>query len=154
MVSFRKSLYSTLWTPQLHSDNVITLPIHLQHICELIIFLTIKPFRLIRCQLWQYFWLTSILIWFFFCQFQFLTNRANLSRTGFKNFKKITYCIFVTVHILLGWFWLKLFRTTHTLTCWGERLNFENTLYCCNLMFFSHSKNKSIEQITINICDV
>jgi hypothetical protein len=28
----------TLWTPQLRSDNVITLPIHQQHICELIIF--------------------------------------------------------------------------------------------------------------------
>ncbi|CAH1367338.1 unnamed protein product [Tenebrio molitor] len=48
MVSFRKSLCSTLWTLQMHSDNVITLPIHLQHICELIIFIIIKPFRLIR----------------------------------------------------------------------------------------------------------
>ncbi|KAJ3622445.1 hypothetical protein MTP99_002954 [Tenebrio molitor] len=48
MVSFRKSLCSTLWTPQRDCDNVITFPIHLQHICELIIFLIIKPFRLIR----------------------------------------------------------------------------------------------------------
>jgi hypothetical protein len=37
MVSFRKSLCNTLWTLQMHSDNVITLPMHLQHICELII---------------------------------------------------------------------------------------------------------------------
>jgi hypothetical protein len=43
--------------------------------------------------------------------------------------KKFTYCIFIAVHILLRWFWLELFRTTHTITCWKERLNFENTLY-------------------------
>jgi hypothetical protein len=30
----------------MHSDNVITLPMHLQHICELIIFLIIKPFQI------------------------------------------------------------------------------------------------------------
>jgi hypothetical protein len=149
MVSFRKSLYSTLWTPQLHSDNVITLPIHLQHICELIIFLTIKPFRLIRCQLWQYFWLTSILIWFFFCQFQFLTNRANLSRTGFKNFKKITYCIFVTVHVLLGWFWLELFGTIHTVTCWERRLNFENTLHVFDITTQNVTSKEKIHETQI-----
>jgi hypothetical protein len=37
----------TLWTPQPHSDNVITL-LALATICELIIFVMIKPFRLIR----------------------------------------------------------------------------------------------------------
>jgi hypothetical protein len=67
VISCRYWLYCdyTLWTPQLHSNNVRTLPIHWQHICELIIFVMIKPFRLIRWQLWQYFWLTSTLIWFF-----------------------------------------------------------------------------------------
>jgi hypothetical protein len=45
---FLEIALGTLWTPQLHSDNVIILSIHYQHICELIIFVMIMPFRLIR----------------------------------------------------------------------------------------------------------
>jgi hypothetical protein len=52
------------------------------------IFVMIKPFRLIRWQLWQYFWLRSMLIWIFFVNSNLWQIRANL-RTGFKNFKKI-----------------------------------------------------------------
>jgi hypothetical protein len=39
----------------------------------------------------------------FFCQFQFLTNQRKFEQDRFQKFqKKITYCIFIVVHILLG----------------------------------------------------
>jgi hypothetical protein len=70
--------------------------------------------------------------------------------------KKLTYCFFIAIHILLRWFWLKLFRTTHTITCQKKRLNFENTLYniedavlVCTNSSFDHRSEAILAAINI-----
>jgi hypothetical protein len=83
-----------------------------------------------------------MLIWFFLSIP--ISNKSAQIWAGpvSKISKKLTYCIFIAVHILLGWFWLEFFRTAHTITCWEERLNFENTLYVITytecFLFFSN----------------